>query len=46
MPEMKTSRPLASIIVACEKTPLGWRNLSDLIWTFGMPRSPAVDACF
>jgi hypothetical protein len=36
MPEMKTSRPFASIAVACENTPLGWLNLSDLICCFAM----------
>src|SRR3954469_19740121 len=45
MPEMKTSRPFASITVACEKTPLGWRNLSDRICCFGiavLPNSPLL----
>ena len=30
IPEMKTSRPFASITVACEKTPIGFRILSVL----------------
>src|SRR4051812_3946128 len=36
MPEMKTSRPFASIAVACENTPLGWRSLSERICCFGI----------
>src|SRR3954453_16685299 len=42
MPEMKTSRPFASIIVACENTPLGWRSLSDRICVLGMIFLPSV----
>src|SRR5581483_10561068 len=38
MPEMKTRRPVASIMVACENTPFGWRNFGLLIWTLGMWR--------
>jgi hypothetical protein len=34
MPEMKTSRPRASIIVACEKCPLGRPSRLDLICCF------------
>src|SRR6185503_1136264 len=36
MPEMKTNRPVASIAVAWEKTPFGWRSLGLLICTLGM----------
>src|SRR5215469_7248668 len=38
IPEMKTSRPRASIIVACEKTPLGWGRLSERICCLGIGR--------
>src|SRR5438477_9762050 len=55
IPEMNTSLPLASMVVACEKTPLGWRRRSLVIWRFierlplraGSPRvsqQPAVAA--
>jgi hypothetical protein len=40
MPEMNTSRPFASIAVACENTPLGWRSLSERICCFGMAVLP------
>src|SRR5690242_13725287 len=36
MPEMNTNRPVPSIAVACEKTPLGWRSLGLEIWVLGM----------
>ena len=36
MPEMNTSRPRASIMVACEKWPLGLLILSDRICFLGM----------
>src|ERR1700722_4343322 len=36
MPEMNTSRPRASIAVAWENTPLGWRNFSERICCLGM----------
>src|ERR1039458_1576198 len=36
MPEMKTKRPVASIMVACENTPFGWRSFGLLIWTLGI----------
>ena len=39
MPEMKTSRPRASIMVAWEKCPLGWRIFSETIWVFGIAPS-------
>jgi hypothetical protein len=39
MPEMNTSRPRASIIVACEKCPEGWRIFDDVICFFGMLHS-------
>src|SRR5947209_10176537 len=38
MPEMKTRRPVASIMVACENTPVGCRSFGLLIWTLGMMR--------
>src|ERR1051325_11568104 len=34
MPETNTRRPLASMTVAWEKTPLGWRSRSVMIWRF------------
>src|SRR6266851_5103025 len=34
IPEMNTSLPRASMVVACEKTPLGWRRRSLMIWRF------------
>src|SRR6185369_11040975 len=36
MPEMNTRRPRASIMVACEKCPLGWRSLLLVICCLGM----------
>src|SRR6185503_16319727 len=36
MPEMKTKRPVASMAVAWEKTPFGWRSFGLLICTLGM----------
>src|SRR5215510_384480 len=39
MPEMKTSRPRASIMVAWEKWPDGWRIFDEVICFFGMPLS-------
>jgi hypothetical protein len=36
MPEMKTSLPLASASIACEKWPIGSRTLSVRIWRFVM----------
>src|ERR1051325_6647204 len=45
MREMKTSRPRASIAVAWEKTPLGWRSLSERICCFGiagLPHAPLL----
>src|SRR5262245_43121977 len=39
MPEMKTSRPRASIMVAWEKWPDGWRIFDEVICFFGMPFS-------
>src|SRR5262249_31233102 len=39
MPEMNTSLPFASTVVACEKCPLGWRILSLLICRFIQPLS-------
>src|SRR5262252_509242 len=36
MPEMNTKRPVASIAVAWEKTPFGWRSLGLVIWVLGM----------
>src|SRR5262249_6873513 len=46
MPEMNTSRPLASIIVAWEKWPLGWRIFADVICCLGMvfPRRQNISA--
>src|SRR6266545_5703481 len=54
IPEMNTSVPRASMVVACEKTPLGCRRRSLVIWRFidaplraGSPRirqQPAVAA--
>src|SRR5437868_6496416 len=40
MPEMNTRRPRASIAVAWEKTPLGWRSLSERICCFGIAGLP------
>src|SRR5687767_7234964 len=34
IPEMKTSLPWASMVVACENTPLGWRRRSLMICRF------------
>src|SRR5262245_9345523 len=42
MPEMKTIRPRASIMVAWEKWPDGWRIFDEVICFFGMPLSSAV----
>src|SRR5215831_5969711 len=36
MPETNTKRPVASIAVACENTPFGWRSFGLEIWTLGM----------
>src|SRR3569833_1132692 len=36
MTEMKTKRPVASMAVAWEKTPFGWRSFGLLICTLGM----------
>ena len=36
IPEMKTNRPVASIAVACENTPFGWRSFGLLICTLDM----------
>jgi hypothetical protein len=40
MPEMKTKRPVASMAVACEKTPLGWRSFGLMIWVLAMAFLP------
>jgi len=37
--KIKTSRPRASIMVAWEKCPLGWRIFSETIWVFGIASS-------
>src|SRR5580693_1471963 len=42
MPEMKTSRPWASIAVAWENTPLGWRSLSERICCLGIRELPTI----
>src|SRR5215475_8116361 len=46
IPEMNTSRPCASAIVAWEKWPLGWRIFGDVICFLGMtisfPTLPGV----
>src|SRR5215469_4909350 len=36
IPETNTKRPVASIAVAWEKTPFGWRSLGLVIWVLGM----------
>src|SRR5258708_8257899 len=36
MPEIKTMRPRASTMVACEKWPDGWRIFADVICCLGM----------
>src|SRR5258708_19336303 len=36
MPDTNTKRPVASIAVACEKTPFGWRSLGVAIWVLAM----------
>src|ERR1041384_4215634 len=38
MPDMNTRRPFASIVVAWEKTPLGWRSFGLEICVLGMTR--------
>src|SRR5262249_30732490 len=38
IPEIKTKRPVASIAVAWEKTPFGWRSFGLEIWVLGMAR--------
>src|SRR5882724_9618745 len=36
MPDTNTKRPVASIAVACEKTPVGWRSFGDMICVLAM----------
>src|SRR5262245_8434655 len=40
IPETNTKRPVASMAVACEKTPFGWRSFGEEIWTLGMTLVP------
>src|SRR5215831_14972470 len=47
MPETNTRRPVASIMVACENTPVGWRSFGLEIWVLGMVSFPGgfVEEC-
>src|SRR5215468_1151555 len=40
MPETNTKRPVASMAVAWENTPFGWRSFGEEIWTLGMALVP------
>jgi hypothetical protein len=42
MPEMNTSRPRASTMVACEKWPLGWRIFVDVTCFLGTGSSRGI----
>src|SRR5712692_4258959 len=47
MPEMKTSRPRASVTMACEKWPFGWRiffEVSCFSWSILLQNIRKVDA--